>query len=490
MVLTERRRGTEAAVLFGKYQLERVIGRGRSGTVFLARHIGLDEERAIKRVGRTEGGLIQEAALLKRLRHPGIPIIYDLEIDENYYYLIEEYLHGESLYARIERAGSLQTGELIHLGIELCRIMNYLHSFEPNPILYLDLHPGNILICREQLKLIDFDQAVLASWTQERSVCYGTKGFAAPEQYEGGTLDERTDIYAIGALLYFMGNGHAPEGELEAGQGECRGDLHSIVGRCLRKEKKERYQSVREVLAALEKLEARIFAERHIPLLRIAAVGSRSGAGVTHTALGAVRYLRRQGCSCLYREQNDTGAVRKLASWYGAVPDEQGIYYMDGLALKPRYSDVVKLTQPVFEVILDDCGTGLQTVLEGEYDLILLICGLQPWEKEDSLRAIRVLGGQDRLLILLNHRKYGRDYLPEEVRHLNYLRLPFLAAPFDAGGRRGEGSEAAEEMEFFEIVFQEVCLSKGPRAGKKRALWSEITETWENLKRRFTWRQR
>ena len=65
--------------------------------------------------------------------------------------------------------------------------------------------------------------------------------------------------------------------------------------------KKERCQSVREVLEALEKLEARIFAERHIPLLRIAAAGSRSGIGVTHTALGAVRYLRQKGVSCLYR---------------------------------------------------------------------------------------------------------------------------------------------------------------------------------------------
>lgn len=376
MVLTEGRCDTGTSVLFGKYQLERVIGRGRSGTVFLARHLGLDEERAIKRVERGRNGQIQEAALLKRLRHPGIPIIYDLEIDENYYYLIEEYLCGESLYARIEREGSLQTGELIRLGIELCRIINYLHSFEPNPILYLDLQPGNILICREQLKLIDFDQAVLTSWTQKRSVCYGTKGFAAPEQYEGGTPDERTDIYAIGALLYYMETGHAPEGEIEAGQENCRGDLHIIMGRCLRKEKKERYQSVGEILEALEELEARIFAERHIPLLRIAVVGCRSGAGVTHTAFGAARYLRQKGFSCLYREQNDTGMVRKLASWYGMVPDEQGIYYMDGLALKPRYGDTVRLKQPVFEVILDDCGTGCRTVLEGEYDGILLVLSL------------------------------------------------------------------------------------------------------------------
>lgn len=87
------------------------------------------------------------------------------------------------------------------------------------------------------------------------------------------------DIYAIGALLYYMWTGHAPEGEIKAGQGSCRGDLYILMGRCLRTEKKERCQSVREVLEALEKLEARIFAERHIPLLRIAAAGSRSGIG-------------------------------------------------------------------------------------------------------------------------------------------------------------------------------------------------------------------
>ncbi|RHV72550.1 hypothetical protein DXB05_10785 [Clostridium sp. OF13-4] len=166
--------------------MERVIGRGRSGTVFLARHLGLDEERAIKRVRRTESGFIQEAALLKRLRHPGIPIIYDLEIDENYYYLIEEYLCGESLYARIERTGSLQTGELIRLGIELCRIMNYLHSFKPNPILYLDLHPGNLLICREQLKLIDFDQAALASLSRNDLFAMEQKALQPPNSTREG----------------------------------------------------------------------------------------------------------------------------------------------------------------------------------------------------------------------------------------------------------------------------------------------------------------
>ena len=124
----------EDTVLFGKYRICGVIGRGRSGTVFLARHLELDEDRAIKRVPRNGEERIREAELLKRLRHPGIPIIYDLEADSNYFYLIEEYLDGESLHALIQREGCLTKAKLIQWGIELCRIIYYLHSFEPIPI--------------------------------------------------------------------------------------------------------------------------------------------------------------------------------------------------------------------------------------------------------------------------------------------------------------------------------------------------------------------
>ena len=214
-----------------------MIGRGRSGTVFLARHLGLDEERAIKRVRRTESGFIQEAALLKRLRHPGIPIIYDLEIDENYYYLIEEYLCGESLYARIERTGSLQTGELIRLGIELCRIMNYLHSFKPNPILYLDLHPGNLLICREQLKLIDFDQAALASLSRN-DLSAMEQRLCSPEQYEEGLWMRGPTSMPLAPSCTIWGQG-MPRGEIKAGQGKLSGrSVHSYGAMSQNREKR------------------------------------------------------------------------------------------------------------------------------------------------------------------------------------------------------------------------------------------------------------
>ena len=84
-----------------------------------------------------------------------------------------------------------------------------------NPILYLDLQPKNLLVCNGVLRLTDFDHAQYASDAAAFGERYGTIGFAAPEQYTGEPLDCRTDVYAIGALLYFMSRGDAP--------GKCSG---------------------------------------------------------------------------------------------------------------------------------------------------------------------------------------------------------------------------------------------------------------------------
>ena len=86
---------TADTVLFGKYRLDRVIGKGRTGTVWLAVHLGLEEYRAIKQVSKAAVGyeaFHREALILKSLRHPAIPIVYDLEEDQNFLYLIQEYI--------------------------------------------------------------------------------------------------------------------------------------------------------------------------------------------------------------------------------------------------------------------------------------------------------------------------------------------------------------------------------------------------------------
>lgn len=123
---------------------------------------------------------------------------------------MEEFLEGESLFALVSRRGSLSKAETVSYGIQLCRIISYLHHSADNPILHLDLQPKNILLCQDVLKLIDFDQAVFKSCGRRAARRCGTAGCAAPEQYTDEPLDEQTDIYAIGALLFYMRKGMFP----------------------------------------------------------------------------------------------------------------------------------------------------------------------------------------------------------------------------------------------------------------------------------------
>lgn len=463
----------EGTVLFGKYKIKRIIGRGRTGTVFLARHLGLDEYRAIKRVPKSGGERFAEASVLKNLRHPGIPVVYDLEEDSDYYYLIEEYLDGESLYARIEREGSLTKAEQISWGIELCRIIDYLHSFEAYPILYLDLQPHNILICQGALKLIDFDQAVSVSLPGGNGRRYGTRGFAAPEQYTDEPLDVRTDIYAIGTLLYYMGTGN-----IYPGTEDGLDALAAVRGRCLQRKKEERWQSVREVQEALVNLQAGAFTENQIPLLHIAVVSSSHGMGATHVSLCAASYLLAQGITCLYRERNETGAVRKMAACRNREPDSHGIYHMGKWAMRPAYGPGVRLEQPSYDAVIDDLGTGLQTVLEEDYDLVLFLCGARDWELEDSISSIRILAQKKNLRVMFNHVSPDeRLILPGDITSLQLFRLPVLPLP-----ERGERYAA-----FWDAVFASTEGGKKleERNRKERRMGGGRAGKWYFIKRCF-----
>lgn len=117
--------------MFGKYRLLHRLGSGRSGTVWLAVHLGLEEYRAIKCVSRKCADyetFRREALILKELQHPGIPQIYDLEEDSEYFYLIEEFLQGNSLYTLVKHQGALQEADAVRYGMQICGLVEYMHS--------------------------------------------------------------------------------------------------------------------------------------------------------------------------------------------------------------------------------------------------------------------------------------------------------------------------------------------------------------------------
>ena len=307
--------------LFGKYELCRVIGRGRSGVVYLAKHRDLEEYRAIKQVSKACVDYEQfrkEGLILKSIRHPGIPVVYDLEETEDFCYLIEEFLEGNSLYALVSDMGHFSKAMTVRYGIQICRLVNILHSARPNPILYLDLQPKNLLVCDDTVKLVDFDHAIHLDEAEHLTKRYGTVGCAAPEQYTKEALDERTDIYAIGAVLYYMLTGEFPGKRPVYPRDRVDRAMARVIRICLRENAKERYGSADQLCGELEKIQEQmernlqgIFCEDPSSSLVFAVAGAERGVGATHIAIGLAAYLRRQGLPALYEERNETDAVRQ-----------------------------------------------------------------------------------------------------------------------------------------------------------------------------------
>ncbi|ADL02967.1 serine/threonine protein kinase [[Clostridium] saccharolyticum WM1] len=453
-----------SAVLFGKYQLYGILGTGRAGTVFLAVHLGLEEYRAIKRVPKSFlkfEDLRREALVLKELRHPGIPIIYDVEEDESYSYLIEEYLEGESLYDLVKRQGHLSRELAISYGVQLTSIISYLHLAGPNPILHLDLQPKNLLLCHDTIKLIDFGLAASlgdANMPKER---YGTVGCAAPEQYsKDGALDERTDIYAIGTIIHYLFTGvfpklpYKPAASMDA-------DLAAVIKRCIKLEKEERFSSAQELGERLRQLERMGTAAKErlqSSSLIIALAGSKSGAGTTHIGIGLSVYLRNHGYPNLFEEKNDSGMSAGLGGVWSAKRDQYGLMRYRGFLWKPYYGPGVKLREPPFQIRILDYGKNINLALTGGSHRVILVCDGSDWGRNSTfLSAEQVVKGRISYGIIYNHAAgKTRITLPDGAVPSKCLKAPYYPDPFEPG---------AEAEGFYKALLEEVLEIKIRRRG-------------------------
>lgn len=467
------------------------LGEGRTGTVWLSVHLGLEEYRAIKRVARKCADyetFRREALILKELHHPGIPMIYDLEEDSDYFYLIEEYLQGYSLYTLIKRQGTLEQADAIQYGMQICGLVEYMHSACELPILYLDLQPNNLMICNGTVKLIDFDHAVRFPDANQEQQRYGTKGCAAPEQYTSDRmLDQRTDIYAIGAVLRFMLAGTLRQGESEPET--ISEPLQSIIGKCMEPDMNRRYGTAKELGAVLRGLwvrEVTIDKEyRTSPSLIINLAGMRPGAGTTHLAFGLLRFLTEQGYEALYEEHNQSMAVGTLTRQAKSRPDRYGIYRVKGCLMKPWYGPAVRLEDPVgFSVVLRDYGTEWEHMLEetGQECVLIGVAAASAWEECYAGRAAYAMKGnwdhyRDRKGILVfRHMAKGHPFPDLKARewkemlfHVMLFRSPEYRDPF----QRDRESET-----FFRSIWDGISGNAGPKHRKRGWL-----KGWNGLKK-------
>ncbi len=464
--------------LFGKYQLCKILGTGRAGTVFLAVHLGLEEYRAIKRVPKSflsYEHIRREALVLKELRHPGIPIIYDVEEDESYSYLIEEFLEGNSLYDLVEKQGHLSRELTIYYGIQLSRIINYLHFAGPNPILHLDLQPKNLLLCHDTLKVIDFGFAASPADANMAGERYGTVGCAAPEQYlKDGVLDERTDIYAIGAVLHYLYSGKFPELPYVPAP-FMDADLAAVINGCVKSRQEDRFSSAQELRERLEQLDSTGTAAKNglqSSSLIFALAGSKSGAGVTHIAIGLSIYLKNHGYPNLFTEMKDSGMGTGLGAFTGAERDQYGLMQYRGFLWKPYYGPGVKLKEPSVAIRVLDYGTDVEQALLKKPDVLILVCDTSLWSRQAVWEATaRIIKGNVPYRIVYNHTDTKtRIRLPEGTNSSLCFRAPYDSNPFEAGPLF---------RDFYKVLLQGIWGNENKKKNSISRLFKKIKETFE-----------
>ncbi len=209
-------------VLHGHYRIERVLGSGGFGHVYLVLDLATNQQYALKEyLVSGPGGqeqLMHEANVLSQLHHPNLPAFHDAFNERGRYYVIINYIEGEDLTDIIRltqrRNEVVPLTQLIGWMLETCDAVLFLHNQHP-PVIHRDIKPDNIRIMRNGTAiLVDLGNAK-AYADGLRTLLFirhqGTPGYAPPEQYPGGSgTDARSDVYALGATLYFAITAHEP----------------------------------------------------------------------------------------------------------------------------------------------------------------------------------------------------------------------------------------------------------------------------------------
>ena len=209
---------TETQVWSGRYELVRRLARGGMAEVHLARDLLLDRPVALKvlypELSRDPSFVERfrrEAQAAANLSHPNIVSVYDWGEEDGTYFIVMEYVDGESLASLVHRAGALQADEAAEIGAEIAAALAVAHR---GNMVHRDVKPGNVLIDRNgQIKVTDFGIAravnTTENLTQPGSVM-GTATYFSPEQAQGLGVDPRSDVYSLGVVLYELVTGAPP----------------------------------------------------------------------------------------------------------------------------------------------------------------------------------------------------------------------------------------------------------------------------------------
>ena len=433
----------ERGTRFGPYEIQSAIGSGGMGEVYKARDTRLDRVVAIKVLRAHLAGdpdrrarFEREARLISQLNHPHICTLHDVGRDGETDYLVVEFLDGQSLADRLVK-GPLPLAQALEIAIEIASALDAAHR---QGIVHRDLKPANVMLTKSGAKLLDFGiaravatgTAAAAPTLTSDGALLGTVQYMSPEQLEGRDADSRSDLFALGAVLYEMLSGRrAFPGESQASVIASVLDghpaaLHSIgasvppalehlISTCLAKNPDERWQSAGDIKRQLEWIAAGSDSAAGPQSNRRGRAASAVAAVATVVALAAgaaliwyVRTARQQaGQPQVTRTTIATSGAAALSVPAGRslaiTPDGRRIVYVgnNGTQLFVRPLDrlestaIFTSTAPLNQVSVSSDG---QSVVVGE---------------GNTLKKIALTGGP--AVTITSPAGYGAAWLPDNT---------------------------------------------------------------------------
>ncbi len=194
----------------GKYQILKTLGSGGFGTVYLVKDTWIDKKVAIKVPHKQSGDfdeLLREPRLLAALDHKNIVRIVTAEKADDFFFIVMEFVDGETLEAAVEREKTLELARALDITRQICAGIDYAHR---HGVLHRDLRPGNVMVTEAgEIKITDFGTSRFLEVAQHASTIIGSPPYMAPEQFQGRALFA-SDIYSVGVIMYEILTGSLP----------------------------------------------------------------------------------------------------------------------------------------------------------------------------------------------------------------------------------------------------------------------------------------
>ncbi len=275
----------QPVLLHQRYRILALIGKGGFGAVYKAADIHFGNRLlAIKEMSQSNlspqelveatNAFKREALLLAGLNHPNLPRIYEQFSEMGRWYLVMDFIEGETLEEHLHKVGGkLPVDKVLSIGLQLCSVLDYLHTRQP-PVIFRDLKPANVMLTPGgHIYLIDFGIARHFKPGQAKdTAALGSSGYAAPEQYGKTQTTPRADIYALGATLHQMLSGNDPSdtpfhfAPLQLGNQPALAGLEPLIRQMLEVDMSKRPASAAEIRQKLQQIANQYTAARTNPL--------------------------------------------------------------------------------------------------------------------------------------------------------------------------------------------------------------------------------